>query len=555
MGGLPGPCGTVGTPALPRRLIVITLHDLLHEVLPEGVPADLSAAALDRDVTWATRPRPSPPAFAHLSGGELVLLRQEDLTDVDDRLTLDVALRQLARFGVVAVAFAGAIAPSDRQLAADRDVVLIAIPSTSDLVAIETHASQVIAERRRDRQRRGHEAGRRLMELAIAGEPLAAIIRTLATVSGQAVALESRDGRILTYFSNLDIASREAVEPMLAATGSVVQNWLAVTSDASPAEPPTMHMALGAELDRTIAPVIGREGLLGCLSLIGPSTSWSGEDNLITSRGAAACAIVLAREFASIAVRREIELNVLDEVLDGALRNETTLLQQARRLGHDLEAEHRIIVCRFPEVPPSQVREGIRVAFSTRGLKLLWRIKATDLEIVVPPSLTSSEVMQALLRELPNTQIQAGGGRTGSGLTGLQRSHSEAHQALIIQQRLTMDVPVAEFGDLGIYRLLFAAEPLPEFAEFHDNTLGLLVAHDAKNHSEFVSTLRAFFAANGSPKEASEQLGVHRNTVLYRLGKIAALTGYQLDDAATRLHLQLALSIDTIQSSRQRPVG
>ena len=79
--------------------------------------------------------------------------------------------------------------------------------------------------------------------------------------------------------------------------------------------------------------MIGRDGLLGCLSLIGPTSAWSGDDGLLTSRGAAACAIVLAREFASIAARREIELNVLDEVLDGALRNESTLLQQGGGLG------------------------------------------------------------------------------------------------------------------------------------------------------------------------------------------------------------------------------
>ena len=46
--------------------------------------------------------------------------------------------------------------------------------------------------------------------------------------------------------------------------------------------------------------------------------------------------MVLAREQAAATVRREVELDVLDEVLDGALRSEATLLQQAKRLGHDL---------------------------------------------------------------------------------------------------------------------------------------------------------------------------------------------------------------------------
>ena len=526
---------------------MITLGELIALVLPVRDDQGSAPSLLDREVTWATRPRPSPPAFAHLSGGELVLLRQEDLHEVDDRLTLDVAIRQLAGFGVSAVAFAGGITESDFALAQDRDIALLAIPADTDLAAIERQAGQIIADRRRDRQRRGHEAGRRLMELAIAGEPLAAIISTLASVSGQSVALETRDGRMLTFFGQNGNPGREMVEPLLAATSGVVQNWLAVTSDASPAEPPTMHMALGPDLDRTVAPVIGRDGLLGCLSLVGPISAWSGDDGLITSRGAAACAIVLAREFASIAARREIELNVLDEVLDGALRNDSTLLQQASRLGHDLTGMNSVLVCAFQDGEgASGHRQAVDRALGPKGVSCLWRIKEDQIEIVLPPGTPAQRVVDALVSALPEVTIRAGLGREYPGLAGLQRSRTEARQALTIHHRIDMAGPVANYGDLGIYRLLFAAESLPEFEEFHASALGVLLHHDATHHSGFIPTLRAFFAANGSPKDAAERLGVHRNTILYRLGRISALTGHDLDDADTRLRLQLALAIDAI---------
>lgn len=534
---------------------MITLREVIANVLPDEDRDGLSDAALAREVTWVTRPRPSPPAFAHLNGGELVLLRQEDLKDVDDRLTLDVALRQLAGFGISAVAFAGAITDDDRMLARDRDVALIAIDHRVNLATLEQQASQLIAERRRERQRRGQEAGRRLMELAISGEPLAAIISALAEATDQAVALEGRDGKILTYFNTRTEPSRDAIDPLLDATRGVVQNWLSVTSDASPAEPPTMHMALGGELDRTVAPVIGRDGLLGCLSLIGPTSAWSGDDGLITSRGAAACAIVLAREFASIAARREIELNVLDEVLDGALRNETTLLQQARRLGHDLTGQHRMMVCSAAPVNASAIRNEVNLALGSRGLNLLWRIKDEQIELVLPPASEPASILKAIKREMPGTPVRAAVGQLQDGLSGLQRSRREALQALLIQDRLGLDETVAEFGRLGIYRLLFAAEALPESTEFHRATLGELLENDAQHHAELVPTLRAWFAANGSPKVAAEKLGVHRNTVLYRLSRIGALTGYDLDDADTRLRLQLALAIDMIATTKPVPNG
>jgi purine catabolism regulator len=137
----------------------------------------------------------------------------------------------------------------------------------------------------------------------------------------------------------------------------------------------------------------------------------------------------------------------------------------------------------------------------------------------------------------------------------MQRSHHEARQALLIQERLGMPPAISWFGDLGIFRFLFAAEGLPEFDDFHADTLQKLVDYDAKHRTDLVETLQAYFNANASPKDAAERLGVHRNTVLYRLERIANVTGYDLGDAETRLRLQLALAMHTIKRSRTDTEG
>ncbi|MDQ2682686.1 MAG: hypothetical protein M3Y37_04090, partial [Chloroflexota bacterium] len=94
----------------------------VREIIESCFPADAALGEIDplleREVTWATRPRPSPPAFGHLSGGELVLLRLEELAEVDDRLTLDGAIRQLAGFNVSAVAVSGPVGAAEQALAA-----------------------------------------------------------------------------------------------------------------------------------------------------------------------------------------------------------------------------------------------------------------------------------------------------------------------------------------------------------------------------------------------------------------------------------------------------
>ncbi|MCA9863519.1 MAG: helix-turn-helix domain-containing protein, partial [Thermomicrobiales bacterium] len=120
---------------------------------------------------------------------------------------------------------------------------------------------------------------------------------------------------------------------------------------------------------------------------------------------------------------------------------------------------------------------------------------------------------------------------------------AEARQALLLGRRLSGPGHLTLFGELGVYRLIFAAESLPELGDLYQQTLGGLIAYDKQNNAGLVSTLNAFFTANGSPKEAAERLGVHRNTVLYRLDRIREITGYDLEDSGVRMRLHLALHI------------
>jgi purine catabolism regulator len=276
--------------------------------------------------------------------------------------------------------------------------------------------------------------------------------------------------------------------------------------------------------------------------------------------------VVLAREQAAATVRREVELHVLDEVLDGALRSEATLLQQARRLGHDLLAAHVVVVARMEAAASGPVRSGsgedrwqglehaIARSSTTRGGRALWRIRNNGVELLLPVDDARDERrlaealrddLRGLTRAGSDDALSLGVGIVRDGLAGIRRSHAEARQALLLGRRLEGPGHLTLFGDLGVYRLIFAAEQMPELHDLYNQTLGALLGYDRQNNAGLVGTLDAFFAANGSPKDAAERLGVHRNTVLYRLDRIREITGYDLDDAGMRLRLQLALSIHT----------
>jgi PucR family transcriptional regulator, purine catabolism regulatory protein len=544
---------------------MITVEDVITLALPPGTTVAAGAAGLGREVTWAARIRSSPPAFGHLAGGELVLLPVAILSQLDEELHLDEAIRRLAELGVAGAAVLGTIGRPAREAADAASLPLLALPKGADMGALERDAARLISERRRELQHRGQEVLRQLMDLAIAGEPLGDVVQELARISGRPVALEGRDGRFLAYHTvGKSAPSREMIESVIQRDRPIVVRWLRTTAEASPADPPTATYELNSAWTRIVAPVIGRNGLLGSVSVIVPRGSATPEDAQITARGAAACAVVLAREQAAATVRREVELDVLDEVLDGALRSEATLLQQAKRLGHDLLASHVAVVARIESATGGPVRatgseerwEGLEASIAragtTRGGRVLWRIRNNSAEFVLPAvdagqerslAATLRDELVSLVPSGGETVITVGTGTIRDGINGIRRSHAEARQALFLGRRMHGPGHLTLFGDLGVYRLIFAAEGLPELSELYAQSLGELLAYDRQNNADLVSTLNAFFAANGSPKEAAERLGVHRNTVLYRLDRIRDITGYDLDDAGLRMRLQLALHI------------
>ncbi len=546
-----------------RGMAMIPVRDVIQQSLPAGSRVVAGERGLGRDVTWATRLRPAPPAFEHLSGGELVLLPPQVLEMLDERLRLDEAIRQLAVFGIAAVGIADPVTIDARNAANEHEIPLIVLPVGTDFGMLERATSRYISERRRDIQRRGQDAGRQLMELAIGGEPLPSLARELATLSRRAVVFEGRDGRVLAFQAGSSRLSVGDADVLLAATRGPVLSWLRTVATTSPAEPPSATWRASARWVRIVSPVSGREGLLGSVTLFVADGAESVEDGVLASRGAAACAVTLSREHAADGARREIEINVLDEILDGALRSEVSLLQQIKRLGHDLTRTYCTIIARVDPAPgtPARAREGrwsvleegLNRAARARDARILWRVRNTSAEIVWPVDDESDlagivatvrdELKAAIALTASSEVVSLGVGRIRSGLDGIRRSHQDARQALTIGRRLHGPGNVTTFEKLGVYRLIYAAEHLPELCTFQDEALGSLIAYDRDRGAELVKTLEAFFAANCSPKEAATLLHVHRNTVLYRLERIADITGLDLNASDIRLRLHLALHV------------
>jgi purine catabolism regulator len=66
---------------------------------------------------------------------------------------------------------------------------------------------------------------------------------------------------------------------------------------------------------------------------------------------------------------------------------------------------------------------------------------------------------------------------------------------------------------------------------------------DYAGSGDLLVTLEAFCERLGNLSQTAEKLFIHRNTLLYRMERIAQLTGRDMNNPDTRLAVHLALKV------------
>jgi purine catabolism regulator len=140
-------------------------------------------------------------------------------------------------------------------------------------------------------------------------------------------------------------------------------------------------------------------------------------------------------------------------------------------------------------------------------------------------------------------KLSGGIGRLARDITAIPQSYQQAQQALEMGCRLFGDGKLHAFAQLGVYRLLFHLYGHSELSQFYTETLGALVDSDSRSNHALIETLEEFFRYNGNLSETARAMHLHRNSLLYRLGRIEELLGRSLEDPELRLSLQVALKI------------
>ncbi|MGP2437548.1 PucR family transcriptional regulator [Streptomyces sp. JW3] len=224
-------------------------------------------------------------------------------------------------------------------------------------------------------------------------------------------------------------------------------------------------------------------------------------------------------------------------------QRDMAIAELSTALGARAEVPHTVVcVAPWPAAGPDDAPSVRTVPGATalctvewggaaHALALLVRLRSVD---VSAPALAAAG---RLLERAPahgGARPAAGVAAARAGLSELGtawRQASAAARAALAEPRFA---PVAEWASIGPFRLLTALPP--ETAR--DPAVRPLLS---PAHRELARTAETYLDRAGQAGRTAAELGIHRQTLYYRLSRVEQLTGLDLADGEDRLLLHMAL--------------
>lgn len=250
---------------------------------------------------------------------------------------------------------------------------------------------------------------------------------------------------------------------------------------------------------------------------------------------------LISLELSNQARHRQTQRQIAGQVLDDIIRGNLTGPEAQARLnaaGMTSTGRHAVLLV---ETGPNNRRSLQTLPLPPALQDCATAMLGERLAVIVAGAVP--ERARTLSAYLETAGIDAAVGQGGSYAQagGLRWSYFEAREALSRGERLNAP------EQLSLTSLLLASEDVP-LADLAAEALDPLSGFDAHHDADLLRTLEYYLQLDGSIAAVASAMGLHRNTVRYRLSQITDLTGYDPAVTADRVHLWLALAVRRLQS-------
>ncbi|HEV2216642.1 MAG TPA: GAF domain-containing protein [Candidatus Dormibacteraeota bacterium] len=392
-----------------------------------------------------------------------------------------------------------------------------------------------------------HDVHERFTKLSLEGAGIRSILEAVGTLAGGPAALYSPDGYRVRGVGE---------------TSDGMPARLHVPSAVSQAGAREVRVSVGRPARAIdLVPVRAGPDVLGLLAVGIDDQAGDSQGRLrALEHGSTVLALELSKERAAAEVERRLRGDLVEEMLAGGLEGDEAerIARQAERLGHRLPHRAWVVV-----LEPDD--DETEVAVSTRGDRLdaalsglirsrmpdaLALVRSASAVFLVPdevaPDLAACEKLAGQILAAAGPVMKPGTASVGFGnlansVAELARSHVEARQALRLTRRAGGRGRVASYRSLGAFRLLLEVQSPEALRRFVEELLGPLLKYAQSRDTPLLETLEALSSKRWIRRAAARQLGIHINSMSYRVERIQSLTGLSLDDPETRVAISIAL--------------
>ncbi|HET7036370.1 MAG TPA: helix-turn-helix domain-containing protein, partial [Thermomicrobiaceae bacterium] len=363
---------------------------------------------------------------------------------------------------------------------------------------------------------------RRLSQAVADPRGVEALLASAAELAGRDLLLEDTEGNLVAWTGAESPApsfgllgqARALDGPLLGATGPGGRQHLIVALSGNPSP--------------------------GYLSISGEAGTLTEGDRLILTQTAVTCGALLGQSPRRTAGRDGHERLVADLLL-GRLASAAAAQARARTLGID---GNQPVVVGLAAAPGETAARDLVLAALPHRANLAPLAGGIGFLLPAGEQATVLGSLRRALERAPEGSAVALSRPVASAADAPQALR-EARFALALRQAGGLAERVIACDsvlDLGLYSLLFPLWGHPAVARFVDALLGPLLGYDQRRGTQLVETLEAYLSHGAALIEAAGALGVHRNTLAYRLQRVEELSGRDLGNPRDRLLLQVALA-------------
>uniref|UniRef100_UPI003F497A1F helix-turn-helix domain-containing protein n=1 Tax=Streptomyces chartreusis TaxID=1969 RepID=UPI003F497A1F len=289
----------------------------------------------------------------------------------------------------------------------------------------------------------------------------------------------------------------------------------------------------------TLCPIRARGQYLGSIVLVQPSDDPPTDIRLLQLT-ALVSTVVLVTERAV----RESQLRERDGLLSELFaldRITPTLSRRAQSIGLYLDSPLVVVAASAPEQQRHPVREAMSLVVDRFG-GLVAEHAGMIVGLVSHGS--SEEVRDAVLGQSAARSGTFGIVGPVSGFAALTQAHNDARRCVRVLHALGRDATAVTPDQLGPLHLFFSAAGQNEASQLIDRLLGPLLEYDTSRGAEMIRTCEIFLQTGRRPRDASQQLHIHTNTLYQRLARIDSLIGSEWrHDPERALETQIALQL------------